>query len=559
MPSLLDRAAPRAADDARLPDMGESGGGGHNLPIYTVTEISGELKRTVEGRFAAVRVRGEISGFKRAASGHCYLALKDEDALIDAVVWRGAAGRLSFRPEDGLEVIATGRLTTYPGRSKYQLVVEQMEPAGTGALMALIEDRRRRLAAEGLFDAARKQALPFLPEVIGVVTSPTGAVIRDILHRLAERFPRRVIIWPVLVQGPGAADQVAAAIRGFDALVPGGAIPRPDLLIVARGGGSIEDLMAFNEEAVVRAAAACTIPLISAVGHETDTTLIDFVADLRAPTPTAAAEKAVPVLGDLLLEVGDLGARLPGAAFRIIERGAERTRGLARGLPRPQSLIDSATQRLDDRAERLHAGIDRVLERRAARVAELSARLKSPGERFAEAAGRLDLVLQRLDAAMHRIGDRATARLDRAAAGVTPAAAIRARNLGAERLGGLSDRLHAAEARHLRNLADRLAGQGALLESYSYRRALARGFALVETAGEDGIDGGGDEPGRPLTRAAAIAAGQALSLVFADGRVAAHADGGAPPASTDATPRPARPAARPRRDPPATGEQPKLF
>lgn len=527
----------------------ETATGGHNLPVYTVSEISGELKRTVESRFAAVRVRGEISGFKRAASGHCYLALKDEDALIDAVVWRGAAMRLGFKPEDGLEVVATGRLTTYPGRSKYQLVVEQMEPAGAGALMALIEERRRRLAAEGLFDVARKQPLPFLPEVIGVITSPTGAVIRDILHRLADRFPRRVILWPVMVQGPGAAEQVAAAIRGFDALCPGDRVPRPDLLIVARGGGSIEDLMAFNEESVVRAAADCTIPLISAVGHETDTTLIDFVADLRAPTPTAAAEKAVPVLGELLLELGDLGARLPAAAFRLIERGTERTAGLARGLPRPQSLIDAATQRLDDRAERLDAGIDRVLERRAARVRELSARLKSPGERFAEAAGRLDLTGQRLEAVMGRVQDRARARLDRVAAGLSPGAAIRAGRLGRERLDGLGARMDTGARLKLQRLAERLEAQGALLESYSYRRALARGFALVET-----VDAAGGT-GQPVTRAAAVSPGQALALVFADGRVDVQAsgEGGAPPPQAG----PAAPRRRGRSRGPAA--QPDLF
>jgi exodeoxyribonuclease VII large subunit len=256
-----------------------------NVAEYTVTELSQALKRTVEERFSWVRVRGEVSGFKRAASGHLYMTLKDENAVLDAVCWRGVAGRLSVAPEDGLEVIATGRLTTYPGRSKYQIVIESLELAGEGALLKLLEERRKKLAAEGLFDEARKQALPYLPDVIGVVTSPTGAVIRDILHRLADRFPRHVLLWPVLVQGEGAAGQVAAAIEGFNALKPGGEVPRPDLLIVARGGGSLEDLWAFNEEVVVRAAAASGIPLISAVGHETDTTLIDFAG------PTAARRR----------------------------------------------------------------------------------------------------------------------------------------------------------------------------------------------------------------------------------------------------------------------------
>ena len=268
-----------------------------NLPEHSVSELSEAIKRTLEGRFERVRVRGEISGFKRAASGHLYMALKDENAVLDAVCWRGLAGRLTVAPEDGLEVVATGRITSYPGRSKYQIVIESLELAGEGALLKLLEERRKKLAAEGLFDPERKRPPPFLPTVIGVVTSPTGAVIRDILHRLSDRFPRRVLVWPVLVQGKGAAEQVAAAIEGFNRLEPDGPVPRPDLIIVARGGGSLEDLWAFNEEVVVRAAAGSRIPLISAVGHETDTTLIDHAADLRAPTPTAAAEMAVPVRG----------------------------------------------------------------------------------------------------------------------------------------------------------------------------------------------------------------------------------------------------------------------
>ena len=324
-----------------------------NLAEYTVTELAFALKRTVEEAYGLVRVRGELSGFKRAASGHLYFALKDEKALIDAVAWRGSVPKLAFEPADGLEVICTGRLTTYPGRSKYQLVVERIEPAGVGALMALLEERRRLLTAEGLFDQARKRPLPFLPEVIGVVTSPTGAVIRDILHRVADRFPVRVLVWPVLVQGEGAAEQIAAAIRGFGALPMGGAVPRPDVLIVARGGGSIEDLWAFNEEAVVRAAAASPIPLISAVGHETDTTLIDHAADRRAPTPTAAAEMAVPVRRDLLLQQSDLDGRLHHAVARRLDQLAQRLDGLARGLPRPEMVLGMAAQRLDDLGERL--------------------------------------------------------------------------------------------------------------------------------------------------------------------------------------------------------------
>src|SRR6187551_4043177 len=281
-----------------------------NAPEFTVSELSSALKRTVEDAYGHVRVRGEISGFRGPhSSGHCYFALKDESAKIEAVIWKGVHGRMRFKPQEGLEVIATGKLTTYPGSSKYQIVIEAIEPAGIGALMALMEERKRKLAAEGLFDEARKQLLPWLPEVIGVVTSPTGAVIRDILHRLEDRFPRRVLVWPVRVQGETSAVEVAAAIEGFNALGEGGALPRPDLIIVARGGGSLEDLWSFNEEIVVRAAAASLIPLISAVGHETDITLIDFASDRRAPTPTAAAEMAVPVRAELIAQVDGLARR----------------------------------------------------------------------------------------------------------------------------------------------------------------------------------------------------------------------------------------------------------
>jgi exodeoxyribonuclease VII large subunit len=321
---------------------------GDNSPALTVTELSGALKRTIENAFGQVRVRGEISGFKRHASGHCYFTLKDENACIDAVVWRTSAVSLAFRPEDGAEVIATGRLTTYPGRSKYQIVVERMELAGEGALLALLEKRRKALAAEGLFDAARKRKLPFLPRVIGVVSSPTGAVIRDILHRLEDRCPTRVILWPVPVQGEGSAEKVAAAIRGFSSIDP-----KPDLLIVARGGGSIEDLWAFNEEEVVRAAAESPIPLISAVGHETDTTLIDHAADLRAPTPTAAAEIAVPVRSELFAQLGELQHRAQQCLSRRIERSRERFDLTICRWPDPRAIFAPMVQRLDDAGERL--------------------------------------------------------------------------------------------------------------------------------------------------------------------------------------------------------------
>ena len=305
-----------------------------NTPEYSVSELAGALKRTVEAAYGYVRVRGEISGWKRAASGHCYLCLKDDAAVIDAVMWKATAGALPFRPEDGLEVIVTGKLTTYPGRSKYQIVVERMEPAGVGALLAQVEERKRRLAAEGLFDTEpQTHPLPYIPQVIGVVTSPTGAVIRDILHRLADRFPRRVLVWPVQVQGDAAAAQIVAALQGLrHALAPGGRVPRPDLIILARGGGSIEDLAAFNDEAVVRAVAALTIPIITAVGHETDTTLVDFAGDHRAPTPTAAAERAVPVLAELTYNLGALGLR-GDRAVRRGRRGADRARDRAAASP----------------------------------------------------------------------------------------------------------------------------------------------------------------------------------------------------------------------------------
>lgn len=333
---------------------------GDNSAAESVSELSGRLKRMVEGEFGRVRLRGEISGWKRAASGHCYLALKDDQAVIDGVMWKGQAALIPFSPQDGIEVIASGKLTTYPGRSKYQVVIDRMELAGEGALMALLEKLKAQLGAEGLFDQGRKKQLPFMPRVIGVVTSPTGAVIRDILHRLADRCPSHVVVWPVKVQGDGAAREVAGAIRGFDAIQPGGPVPRPDLVIVARGGGSVEDLWAFNEEVVVRAIADCSIPLISAVGHETDTSLSDYAADLRAPTPTAAAEVAVPVVAELRLGLDSYQQRTERCARRYVERGRERTDALARLLPKRDTLLGPQRQRADDSGLRL----DRALERR---------------------------------------------------------------------------------------------------------------------------------------------------------------------------------------------------
>jgi exodeoxyribonuclease VII large subunit len=351
---------------------------GDNAPALSVSELSMRLKRTVEDSFGYVRVRGEISGWKRAASGHCYLCLKDDKAVLDGVLWKATAAGLAFRPEDGIEVVATGKLTTYPGRSRYQIVIERLELAGQGALMALLDKRRRALAAEGLFDAERKKKLPFQPQVIGVVTSPTGAVIRDILHRLDDRCPCHVIVWPVQVQGEGAAAQIAAAVRGFNALPPGGPIARPDLLIVARGGGSIEDLWAFNEEEVVRAVAASAIPIVSAVGHETDTSLCDFAADVRAPTPTAAAEMAVPVRGDLLGQLRELGFRTERCARRAAERAAEQLEASLRRWPEREALLAPQRQRLDDLADRLPRALRTELSHARAALGQTAGALR-PG------------------------------------------------------------------------------------------------------------------------------------------------------------------------------------
>ncbi len=460
---------------------------GDNAQPLTISEISALLKRTVEDRFGFVRLRGELSGVKRAASGHFYCALKDEGAVIDGVMWKGNAQRLAFRAEDGLEVIATGKLTTYPGRSKYQIVIDSLELAGEGALLALLEKTRARLAAEGLFADSKKRRLPYLPQVIGVVTSPTGAVIRDILHRLADRFPTHVIVWPVLVQGQGAADQVAVAVRGFSALQPGGAVPRPDVVIVARGGGSIEDLWSFNEEVVVRAIAECSIPVISAVGHETDTTLADFAADRRAPTPTAAAEMAVPVRADLAMTLADLGARQRRAVYRPVELGRERLAARARLLPRPEALLQAQTQRLDDLAERLRRGL---------------------GERSAKGRERLAGVAARLSPSLlARSAAEAARRLDRTR--LTPA---------------LIDR-------SLRAGTDRLAALTRVMSQLHPEKPLERGYAIIR-----------DAAGKALTTRAEAAREAALVLQFRDGRLdAVPATNSAAPRKPAATPNPVTP------------------
>lgn len=495
-----------------------------NLPEFSVSEVSQAIKRTLEGSFERVRVRGEISGFKRAASGHLYMALKDSDAVLDAVCWRGQAGRLSVAPEDGLEVVATGRITSYPGRSKYQIVIDSLELAGEGALLKLLEQRRKALAAEGLFDEDRKRPLPFLPEVIGVVTSPTGAVIRDILHRLAERFPRHVLVWPVLVQGEGAAEQVAAAIRGFNALETSGAVPRPDLLIVARGGGSLEDLWAFNEEVVVRAAAESQIPLISAVGHETDTTLIDFASDRRAPTPTAAAEMAVPVRSDLLGQLQDLERRLTGAAGRLLTHRRSEVEGLGRGLPDPVRLLGELNQRLDERVERLDLAVRGLLRQRGQEVVGLAARLPDPRQQLRRANEMLLERCERLETALAGQVRRSGRELTEIA-GRLPVLAGRQVPQRAQELQRLDagERLARAVERRQRDCDAALRELGRLLESYSYHSALERGFVAVRDSG-----------GAVLTRAGQIADGQGLELEFRDGRLPAVAGrsggaGGEPP------------------------------
>jgi len=441
---------------------------GDNSPALTVSELSGALKRSVEDSFSHVRVRGEISGFKRVASGHSYLTLKDDRACLDAVIWKGTP--VAFRPEDGAEVIATGRLTTYPGRSRYQIVIERLELAGQGALMALLDQRRRALAAEGLFDQDRKRRLPFMPRRIGVVTSPTGAVIRDILHRLEDRCPTHVLLWPVAVQGEGAAAQVAAAVRGLADLPE-----PPELIIVARGGGSIEDLWAFNEEVVVRAVAGSPIPTISAVGHETDVTLCDFAADVRAPTPTAAAEIAVPVRAELLGTVRELGLRAGRCARRYRDHAGERLAAVARHLPAPDRLLGPQRQKLDDLGDRLPRGLARRLAEARGELAQAAGALR-PGLLAARVQrGREQLAATRLRPALVsvRIAD------------------------GRDRLGRL----------------------WRLAEQLHPDRPLARGYARVET-----------RDGKVVASAPAARAAGAVTLVFADGRVAARVEGSPRPA-----------------------------
>ncbi|AYE86704.1 exodeoxyribonuclease VII large subunit [Sulfitobacter sp. D7] len=506
---------------------------GANSPEFTVTELSGAIKRVIEGEFAHVRIRGEVGRVSRPRSGHVYLDLKDDRSVISGVIWKGVTARLETQPEEGMEVIATGRITTFGGQSKYQIVIEDIKPAGMGALMALLEKRKAALAAEGLFAPERKRPLPYLPEIIGVVTSPSGAVIRDILHRLRDRFPRKVLIWPVAVQGAKCAPEVVRAIEGFNRLTPGGALPRPDLLIVARGGGSVEDLWGFNEESVARAAAASEIPLISAVGHETDTTLIDFVSDKRAPTPTAAAELAVPVRHELAAWLEGQGARMRQALSQGLTRRGQRMRDLARALPRAETLLEGPRQRLDRGGEKLAPALIAGVQGRRVKLADMSGALR-PGtlrrqleadrQRLAQLSARLDPAWQRnLAGQRERLGTR----IDRFHPEVLQRQILRRRERLLDRtqtfrpevllrdLSRQDQRLNEVVARLARaGRADQdrrrrqIDALGRTLGTLGYRETLARGFAVVR--------GDGDV----VTSAEAAKNAARLEIEFADGRLA---------------------------------------
>ncbi|MFD1883482.1 exodeoxyribonuclease VII large subunit [Paracoccus pacificus] len=520
-----------------MDDLIDEPAAGGNAHEYTVSEISGAVKRTLEDQFGRIRVRGEIGRVSRPASGHLYFDMKDDRALIASVCWKGQVARLVQMPEEGMEVIATGRITTFAGQSKYQLIVDQIEPAGAGALMAMLDKRRRMLEAEGLFAAGRKKPLPFLPDVIGVITSPSGAVIRDILHRLRDRFPSRVVIWPVAVQGAKCAPEVTAAIRGFNALpATGGPVPRPDLLIVARGGGSLEDLWGFNEEIVVRAAADSAIPLISAVGHETDTTLIDYAADLRAPTPTAAAELAVPVRLDLAQRLDELAARmLRGMRIRV-DQPRQRLRDLARAMGRPQTLTEPARQRLDLWAERLEPALRSfvarrrdILNSRPVRPALLTGYLSNRRQAVRALAARLrpatDRRIERRQDQFQSLATRLHPAFRRNLDDLT-----RHARRDAERLAGLTARLSAAGARITPPRQQTLDRLDRLRRTLGYPETLKRGFAVVH--GPKGL----------ITSAEVAAKTPRMEIEFADGRTAV----------TPVTPEP-KPASAPRKPPPGQG------
>ncbi|QWK79351.1 exodeoxyribonuclease VII large subunit [Ochrobactrum sp. BTU1] len=493
-------------------------GSASNVAEYSVSEISGALKRTVEDTFSHVRVRGEISGYRGPhSSGHAYFALKDDRSRLEAVIWRGSMGRLRFRPEEGMEVIATGKLTTYPGSSKYQIVIEQMEPAGAGALMALLEERKRKLAAEGLFDPAIKQLLPFMPRVIGVVTSPTGAVIRDIIHRISDRYPLHVIVWPVRVQGETSGAEVAAAVDGFNALAQGGTIARPDVVIVARGGGSLEDLWGFNDEIVVRAVAASHIPVISAVGHETDWTLIDLAADVRAPTPTGAAEMAVPVKADLIATVATQSARLASAMSRFVDFKRQAHRAASRALPSSDQLLALPRRRFDEAASRLTRALFVNTQKKRVhfdgRARQLSPRLLQRG--FDEQKRHMKLIGQRLPRALEAFLRERRTLLARRSDRLAPEPILRRTVVAKNAIEQLDRRRDQA----IKILLDRAKRRGQELErlmrTLSYESVLDRGFAVVF-----------DADGKPVKLAQSVSEGDALSIRFRDGDVSATVGNG---------------------------------
>lgn len=485
-----------------------------NIAEFTVSELSNAVKRTVEDAFGYVRLRGEISGYRGPhSSGHSYFALKDDRAKIDAVIWKGVYSGMKFRPEEGMEVIATGRITTFPGKSSYQIIVEKIEPAGIGALMALLEERKKKLAAEGLFDEDRKRAIPFLPNVIGVITSPTGSVIRDMLHGFSERFPACVMIWPVRVQGDTCAPEVTAAIQGFNALGPDSPVPRPDVLIVARGGGSLEDLWGFNEEIVARAVAESGIPVISAVGHETDWTLIDFVSDARAPTPTKAAEWAVPKHSELIARMDELASRQRQAIHRLIEANRSDLRAASRGLPRPQDLIGFARQRFDTASGRLAHSLRSFSAEKRAQLHRWEGRLdiRLIAQRVDRAQERLGAVDREIRQVLRRLVQQHHLRLERRAARLQPTLLrIPARQMREklDLLGLRSRQSIAASAERHRRRIDSLAQ---LLRSLSHKSVLDRGFALVH-----------DRAGQMVRSATAARDAGQIELEFADGRVDAQ-------------------------------------
>ncbi|MEM1289161.1 MAG: exodeoxyribonuclease VII large subunit [Pseudomonadota bacterium] len=501
-----------------------------NTPEYSVSEISSAVKRTVEDAFGYVRVRGELGRVSRPASGHVYTDLKDDRSVLSAVMWRGTAQKLTFRPEEGLEVVATGRLTTFPGQSRYQLIIDRIEPAGVGALMKLLEERKKKLAAEGLFDEERKKPLPFLPKVIGVVTSPSGAVIRDILHRLSDRTPAHVLVWPVRVQGETSAAEVARAIEGFDALDEGADIPRPDVLIVARGGGSLEDLWGFNEEIVARAAADCSIPLVSAIGHETDWSLLDYVADVRAPTPTGAAEMVVPVRAELVLGVDDLGRRLVGASLRKLENSKRDLRNFARAMPSMDALLSVPQQRLDQATLRLSQALINATATHRTRMDRTAGRL-SPRLVLSGISHRhrsVEVAADRVFRAHEGTVRTKKQRFALQGARVTPRALEKKLSDSAKHLERAGDSLLGAQTKRVQAQAQRLAQAEKLLAAFNYKRVLDRGYAVIRNA--DGVVLKGKE---------AVKKAGALKVELSDGTVAAQVGGaGTPRRLSDARPKP---------------------